>query len=217
MLSQYKSIITSFTLLNVCWLLFSGCSMSSTAITGTWMNEDTLAPHYNHILVAPFISDNHIRNDVEFKLAQQLSERDVKVERGSKFLPQKNTASTTDREAVFESVKAQKVDAILTVSLIDKEAETRYVPGSYTYTPYPTYSYYGTFSGYYNYQNRRVYEPGYYVTDHYYYLETNLYDAETEKLIWSAQTETYDPATIDSFTEDYSKKITVQLRKDSII
>lgn len=198
-------------------LYLYGCTASSTAITATWTNEEIQPETYDHIMVAPFIADRGLKAVMENELAQSLSDKNVKVNMGSNFLPNEYASATADKEDILESVKTRGAKAILTVSIIDKESETRYVPGTYTYSPYATYTYYGSFWGYYDYWYPRVYEPGYYVTDRYYFLETNLFDAETEKLIWSAQTKTYDPATLESFTDDFSRKIALQLKEDGII
>jgi hypothetical protein len=62
-----------------------------------------------------------------------------------------------------------------------------------------------------------VYAPGYYAQDKVYYLETNLYDAQTEQLIWAAQSKTYDPGSIDSFLKGYVQTIYNQMVKDGLI
>ncbi len=77
---------------------------------------------------------------METELIQGLTDRNVKVDIGP--------ASTTVEEEIFNSVKSRGADAILTVSIIDRETESRYVPGSYAYSPYPAYAYYGSFRGY---------------------------------------------------------------------
>jgi hypothetical protein len=50
-----------------------------------------------------------------------------------------------------------------------------------------------------------------------YYLETNLYDAKTEELIWAAQSETYDPSNINSFIKGYVKSTLERMQKDGLI
>jgi hypothetical protein len=62
-----------------------------------------------------------------------------------------------------------------------------------------------------------MWDPGYYATDKTYFLETNLYDAATEKLVWSAQSETVNPGSIDKFVQDYPKKLIAQMVKDGLL
>lgn len=219
-LNPYLFRIRSFFSLMVLGLFLYGCSTTSTVITGSWTNDKAERPSkYNHIVVTPLIADASINTDMETELAKSLAARDVQVEMGRLFLPKEytNTPTENDKAKILESVKTSGADAILTVSIIDKESETRYVPGSYAYAPYPTHSYYGNFWGYYNYWTPRVYDPGYYVTEKFYYVETNLFDAQSEELIWSAQTETYDTPTIESFTDDFSRKIANELKDAGLI
>lgn len=50
-----------------------------------------------------------------------------------------------------------------------------------------------------------------------YFIETNLYDAETEKLIWSAQSESYDPSDLKDFAEDFADLIVGRLVGNGLI
>ena len=77
--------------------------------------------------------------------------------------------------------------------------------------------YYGRFTGYYSYYNPVMYDPGYYATDKNYYLEINLYDAKTEELVWSAQSETTNPTSIETFSNSFSQLVVNQLIKDGLI
>jgi hypothetical protein len=77
--------------------------------------------------------------------------------------------------------------------------------------------YYGRFTGYYSYYNPVMYDPGYYATDKNYYLEINLYDAKTEELVWSAQSETTNPSSIETFSYSFSQLVVNQLIKDGLI
>ena len=48
-------------------------------------------------------------------------------------------------------------------------------------------------------------------------METNIYDAETEELLWSAQSETYNPSDFENFVKGYVNTLFKQLEKDGII
>ena len=70
--------------------------------------------------------------------------------------------------------------------LVCKKTVQTYVPGSVYYPP----SYYGNWRDYYGYGSESVYTPGYTAEDEYALMETNLYDARDDKLIWSAASQT---------------------------
>jgi hypothetical protein len=46
-----------------------------------------------------------------------------------------------------------------------------------------------------------MYDPGYYVTDKIYFMEGNLFDVSSETLIWSVQTKTLNPPSIEKFSK----------------
>ena len=62
-----------------------------------------------------------------------------------------------------------------------------------------------------------MYDPGYYTTDKSYYLEANLYDVESEQLVWSAQSETTNPANLEAFARTFAMVISDQMIKDGVI
>ncbi|MDX1373251.1 MAG: hypothetical protein R3321_12310 [Nitrososphaeraceae archaeon] len=121
------------------------------------------------------------------------------------------------KEELLDAIQKNKFDGVITINLIDKESETQYVPGQAVYTPTRTYSYYGSYWGYYNYWYPQVYRTGYIDVEKNYFLETNLFDAETEKLSWSAQSKTVDPVSLESFSEGFAQKIAADLKEDKLL
>lgn len=91
-----------------------------------------------------------------------------------------------DHAVIAAKMKEQGADAVLISRLASKKTMQTYVPGSVYYPP----SYYGTWRDYYGYGYQAVYTPGYTAEDEYALMETNLYDAGNDKLIWSASSET---------------------------
>jgi hypothetical protein len=127
----------------------------------------------------------------------------------------RNSGSDKDKEIVLRVVRNTNCDGILTIALVNQETETSYVPG----TAYAGggMGYYGTFSSYYAYGYSSFYSPGYYTTDKTYYIETNLFDVASEKLVWSGRSKTYNPSSLDDFLQGYEKAIAQQMRKDGLV
>jgi hypothetical protein len=121
-----------------------------------------------------------------------------------------------DKEVLLEKIRKTGAEGIITVTLFDKETETRYVPGSYGYTPLTRYRYYGRFSGYYTTWYPTVYTQGYYAQDKIYFMEINLYDATSEELLWSAQSETYNPSSLAQFSKEFAEMIVNKMREDGV-
>jgi hypothetical protein len=198
-------------------LLVFGCS-SSTEITGSWRNKNTPNEGINNILVTALTSKAAARQTVETDLANVLQKNGYKSMKSIDILPPSFTdGKEPDKEVILDKIKGNDIDAILTVALIDKETENRYVPGSTGYAPVPRFDYYGRFWGYYSTWYPTLYSPGYYTEDKVYFIETNLYDADTEELLWSAQSETYNPASLESFSKEFANVMVDQMATDGVL
>jgi hypothetical protein len=158
-----------------------------------------------------------VRTKLEDALAEQAAQRNIlPIKSTTTFSPDFYQKLPSERE-LLSKIRNTGANAILTVSLINKESETRHVPGSRTYAPFGAYRWYGGYYSYFNYWAPMMYDPGYYVTDKTYFLETNLYSVETNRLIWSAQSETINPGSIDAFVKTYPKVLIAQLVKDGLL
>lgn len=199
-------------------LVIIGCQ-SATQITGSWKNADAnVDGNINSILVTALTGRTTARQAIEDDIAAALNEKGYKTIKSIDVLPPTLTGSETpDREELLSKISNTGADAILTVALIDEKTETRYVPGNYSYAPVPRFGYYGTFWGYYNTWYPTLYDPGYYEEEKVYFLETNLYDAETEELLWSAQSESYSPTSIPDFSQEFSNVVVSKLEDDGIL
>jgi len=50
-----------------------------------------------------------------------------------------------------------------------------------------------------------------------YTLETNLYDVETEELVWSARTRTFSPESVDEVIVDLTRLLIADLKDKKLI
>ncbi|MCH4822288.1 hypothetical protein ML462_03800 [Gramella lutea] len=207
-------------ILSVLFVLFLISCGTNTQIVGAWTSENIPADKsYKKVFIAALTPNTNVQNAVENNLASAARERGIEVSTsGQTFSKSFTLDNQPTKTEILDKVKAQNADAIFTVTLLDKESETRYVPGSTTYYRPMTYGgYYGNFYSYYNTMYPMTYDPGYYKTDKVYFLESNLYDASSEELIWSAQSKTTNPSNIDSFARDYTEAMIKELVKDGVL
>ncbi len=195
--------------------IFVSCG-SSTSITGTWERQD-IQKDFNNVLVAALTPQTGEKATIESEMAQNLAEVGIEASQSIDVLPPKFSDDDNQKQRILDAIQTNGVDAILTISVIDEETETRYAPGTASYAPYPRYGFYGNFWGYYSHWYPQFHSSGYYSEDKIYFIETNLYDAETEDLIWSAQSETYNPADLEAFSEGFAEEIVEQLTDDGIL
>lgn len=193
-------------------LIFTSCSPTM-KITGNWMNKDYMGKgKYQKVFLMTISSNPGAVQSVENALAKAaIAEGITPIKSYEVFGPNYPKQNTTQEE-IIAKIKATGCDAVFTSSLVDVKSETRYVPGTTSYAP--SYGYYG-YGGYYG-MSSYYYEPGYYTEDRTYYIESNLYDAETQEIVWSVQSEAYNPSNLDNVARGYAALLFDSLRKQGI-
>ena len=196
------------------FLLLSGCSTSR--ITSSWKGEHITAKKYNKIMVLGLIreTDRSIQENMENHLVGDLQALGYMAVSSLKEYGPK-VFDTIDEEDAVMKLKNSGIDAVLTIVLLDKSKERKYVPGNLYYSPYGYY--YNRFWGYRIALSHRIYETAYYETDTRYFWESNLYDMETQKLVYSVQTESFDPASSESMGHEYGQLIVKDMVKNNVL
>lgn len=193
--------------------LLMGCA-PTTKITATWKNNKEENKHYSSIFIAALTGNTIARSVLESNMENELKKSGISVVKSMDAFPPSFKRDSLNKEDIMSHVKKNNSQAILTISLLKKETESRYVGGPY----YPMrWGYYGNFYGYYSYWYPYAYADAYYANDYIYYLETNLYDASSESLIWSAQSKTWSYDDLPGFSKEFSKLIVEQMKKEGMI
>jgi hypothetical protein len=196
---------------------FCACGVN-TKVTSSWRKPNATANGYKNIFVTAMSSNIPAKQAVETGLKQQLKQKGLTVEKSMDvFPPNFSTQTGQKKEYVVSKIQGTGADGILTIALLKQETESRFVPSGGYWNPGSRFGYYNRFWSYYSNWNPYLSSAGYYDNRKIYYLETNLYDAHTEELIWAAQSETYDPSNIDDFLKGYIKSIYKQMVKDGLI
>lgn len=196
-------------------LEISGCGPTQ-KITSSWADPEAKSKGpYTKVFVI-VLSPNTIANyDIEAQMANTLISRGFKVVRSTDIFPPKfSITKDITREQLAESIAKRGCDAVLILALLDSKKVESYNPGT-VYAPV-NYGYYGSYYGYYNYYYPVVYSPGYYSVDKTFYLETNLYDLASDKLLWSVQSEARNPKDLDSWFKNYSKMLISHLKSKGL-
>ena len=201
----------------IAFLVVCAACSPATQITGSWKNPNQKGKRFNTIMVTALSQDLGARQTVENNLADALSLHGVKTLKGIESIPPEFTDDKNpDKEELLKRIRKTGADGILTVTLLNKETENRYVPGTYGYAPVTRFRYYGRFSGYYTNWYPTVISPDYYEETEIYFIETNLYDAKTEDLIWSAQSKTYNPSSLAAFSKEFADIVVNKMKKDGV-
>ncbi|MGZ4038330.1 MAG: hypothetical protein ACXVPQ_10915 [Bacteroidia bacterium] len=196
--------------------LCTSCA-TPTEIIGSWKNPEQTAKSYHNIFVAALTGQTVVKSKIESALKIALAKQNVSAIKSIDEFPPNFLKDTVAKDVLLSAVNKKGADAILTVTMLKKETSSRYVPGGPMYAPYPMYGYYRSFSGYYSYWYPYAYSSGYYAQSDIYFFETNLYDAKTDNLIWSAQSETYTYDGLTDVSADLAHAIVEKMRSDGVL
>jgi hypothetical protein len=165
-------------------LFVAGCS--STRIASSWSDPGRPAKSYRTLLVFGVAAKEKIRSAYEDSFVTALKDRGVQARAGSDLLP---SGSLRDVDAVQRAVARSGADGVVVTHLVGETARTVLVP----LRSYTDPQLYGRLYPYYGSVYDTVTQPGYYARYPVLQLETNLYDARRETLVWSGRSETMDP------------------------
>ena len=161
-------------------MLLSACA--TTTLTAVWKDPSYQGPP-RKVMVIGVAKKPVNRRIFEDEFVRRLKALGTEAVASYTVLPDRQQDDSAAVEAKMNELGA---DAVLITRLTDKKTVKTIVPG----TVYSPPSFYGTWRDYYRYGSQVTYTPAYVAEDEYALMETNLYNAGTDKLIWSALSET---------------------------
>jgi hypothetical protein len=196
-------------------LILSGCE-SSSFITSSWKAPGVAVKNYKKIIVLGLIreEDRSVREKMEQHIVNDLRELGYDAVCSCEEYNPKFFEGLNERQAI-DRLRNSGVDAVLTVTLLNKQKEKHYVPGNINYTPYSVYQ--NRFYGYYTTVYERIYTKGYYVTNTKYFWESNLYDLGTNMLTYSVQSQSFEPSSTESLSHEYGRMIVKDMVSKKVI
>lgn len=171
--NPFVSLMLGVTLVTAC---------ATTQVSSVWRDPSYQA-RPARIMVIGVAKNPLNRRLFEDEFVLQLKARGTDAIASYAVLPDK---LQDDQAAIGDKVKELGADTVLITRMISKKIVKTYVPGTIYYPP----DYYGTWPDYYGYGYRYIYSPGYIAEDEYAVIETNLYEALHDKLVWAASSET---------------------------
>ena len=172
----------------------------STKIEKTWTDPSftpSSTDSYKKVLVMGLMRDESTRRIAEDKMVAQF--KNITAVPSYQYLQ----ASDTVRSVVEERLKKDGFDGVVVMRLADVDKSTSYVPGT-------------TYGGWYGYRGWYG-SPGYYQEDKTYYVETNFYSLQSNKLLWSGTTSSLNPSKLDNTIDQIIAALKEQLQKQGFI
>jgi len=190
-------------------LLISSCA--NTKISQSWV-EPSHNKVYNDILIIGIAESEQNRRAYESHFVEELKAIGIEGEASYKLIK----SNAIEREIVTKAIAGMDIDAVIVTHVVAVDEETVYRP-SMDYMPMYGGGYYGGLYSYYPRVNTYVHRPGYYTTHETYTLETNLYDVESEELVWSARSRTFAPESVSEVIIDLTKLLISDLSEKNLI
>lgn len=201
-----------YLLCSICFFVMLISCNTTMKTTSTWVNQDKKIyqnKNYKKIFIAVITSDLEVRIKLETELSISAKKHGYEVIKSiDKFSPGK----LPSKEEALELIRKTGADLIFSTALVDEKSETRYVPGT-SISP----RFYGRGFRDYYFIADAYYQPGYYTTDKTYFLESNLFDVASEALIWTAQSQVYNPTSIEKSCKRYTDLMLEKMEKDGIL
>ncbi len=191
-------------------LLVSACA--NTKISQSWVEPDNKKV-YKDLLVIGIGESEQNRRAYESYFVEELAAIGVEAVASYKLI---KSDQKIDRDTVAKAIEGLDIDGVLVTHLLAVDEETIYRP-SMDYMPMYGGGYYGGLYSYYPHVNSYVHRPGYYTTHETYTLETNLYDVNSEELVWSAQTRTFSPESVQEVIVDLTRLLIKDLKDKNLI
>jgi hypothetical protein len=194
----------------------SSCSNSSMRIMATWVNKEDKPvpqPGKHKIFIFVMTQNYDVQVNLENDLADAAESKGIRTIKSiDAFGPILTLDKLPKNDVLLKAIRDLGCDGIFTVALVDQESKTHYVAGSSAsagFVPYAGYGYY--YSGYYAY-SPTFYSPGYYTTDKTYFIESNLFNAVTEKMLISMQSKVVNPPTAMKASKQYTQMLVTELQ-----
>ncbi len=184
-------------------LSLGGCAATSTV--SVWQDDTFTGPPFDNLLVVGVSGKPGNRQIFESEFVKAVIASGKNATASLTMIP---GATKLSRESVKAVIADTGFDAVLVTRMVGVDTRDSYV------APEP---YYRTYNGYYNTIYEYAYQPGYYHSYSVYHIETNVYDAESEALVWTMRSEAVAPDSVTEVVASLTKQIIARLSKDGRI
>jgi hypothetical protein len=185
-------------------LIILSCS-PSTELTDIYVDETFTGTGFKKILVLGLTTDEWKKKVYENEFRSQLISPNVEVLTAWQELPK---GEQLNRETFEKYFKDKNVDAVL-VAIEGGEStdKTLYTAGSgNVYVGVGFYGFYASTASYY-------FNSDYLAEEKVVHMRTNLYETKDAKLIWSAKSQSYEPANTGDVIKAVSRNVVGELNR----
>lgn len=204
-----KMILYSVFCILVISFIGLGCANEPkfTQLTGVWKFDPAYTIRPGKILVVGKVLDEANRISFEDFLTKEMKIKNIDAYASYRPLPSVEDIVT---EKVRTAARVMGIKSVLVTRVVSVDQKDVTVKDKVSYDLYATTMHGAVMMGPYL---EEPYEKTIIIGQ----IETGLFDAKSEKLVWSARSRVLDPDNIDAAIKDYSLAILNQLSVDKII
>ena len=191
-------------------LLFISCA--TTKLTETWKDDRYRGAPFSDLFVIGVAKEENTRRSFENKFVEKLKAAGVQAVASASVM---ESDQKIEKAAILAAIAKLDIDAVLVTRLVSlKEKEVR-SPSTSDYGSPDDYHgrYYTDYNAAYDY----AHQPAQYTTSVRVGLETKLYDARTEKLIWAASSKTANPKSKIKLFDAIIEALVRDLKKNKLL
>ena len=203
MFISVKNFIVILFLL-VMGILIASCS--STSMMQSW-KEAELTHAYKHLMIIGITDSQQTRQIYEKHFVAELKKRNVTATPSYELISSKQKMN---RETVVAAIEGTEIDAVLVTYLVSADAEMKHRD-----SPLGA-SYSGTAEGS-QISATIVTNRGRSRTEEVFVLKNDIYDAQSKTLVWSVQTETVGPESVDEVVTEVTELLIDRMFSDGIV
>ena len=205
--------VKTYVLLTVA-LAAGGCA--STRVINTWQEPKFSGPAMSSIMVIDVTAEAGIRRTFEDEFVRQLSAKGVRAVASYTLIPDNGEVP---KDQLADAVRRADVQGVIVTRVLKVlDVPTVVYSGPY-YSPGGPYPYAGGpgFYGYYSWAWAGYYAAPQVYTYQTVIAETNLFDAQSETLIWSGTTQNYPSANVKAGISEFIAVIVNALSANHLI
>ncbi|MGB5810020.1 MAG: hypothetical protein WBG86_05780 [Polyangiales bacterium] len=196
------------------------CSHATTSIPQSYRNPGYEQIVFSNLLVIGVAQSQEGRQAFEDAFAAAIATEGGRAQASWTLLPD---ATQLSKEQILGVIESGGFDGVVITRLLAVEKDQEYEEGSTYLNPQTRYysggyGYgYGNYYGFYGTTYAQVHESGHFETSTTLRLETNLYSAATEGLVWTGQSDTVDPDSIQDARASMTEAVAKALKSENLI
>ena len=179
---------------------------ATTDVESVWKDE-TRIEKLDKVFVLAVVKNPTYRDSIEYGIVNILNGETLRAVPTLDSFP---NIDQIDKDKASRMSKQYGIDGVLLARLVDRKVETVYVGGPSYYDGFYGNRYRGGWYNYYGAGYNAFNAPGYVTENYISTVETVIYDIATDKVLWSAITETRENVpskAIASYLETISKSL----------